>query len=231
MELQKGTGIATAKPDRPYTLRELAEGFKEIEKQIIDNGGEVSDDLFELHMVAQNLLAGKFDRVIRFKEALNSHIVACKTQIAANEDLIGKIDAMVKESVEAQPTQRIDGNAYVGKVAKNPSSVEVINEDEVPPEYKNVKIEIKAKFQMTDRDSYCKYRDFIVGRVVDVKGLTPEEIARVDDCIEITVDKKKIAAHCKAPGATVAGTKITQSTRIDVKAGKAKPAMLTEANA
>jgi len=228
MEVQEGTVVPATKPERAYTLRDLAEGFKEIEKQIIDNGGEVSDDLYELHNVAQNLLAGKFDRVIRFKSALESHIKDCQMQIVNNKAMIEKIDEMVEESVKSQATQRIDGKAYVGKVAKNPPSVEVLNEDEVPPEYKNVKIEIKDKFAMTDVAKYTSYRNFIVGRIVGADGMTPEEIAKVDDCVEITVDKKKIASHSKT--ATIPGIKITQSTRVDVKAGKAKPALLEEAN-
>jgi len=231
MQVQEGTGsVATAtKPERNYTLKELAEGFKEIEAAIIDNGGEVSDDLYELHQVAQNLLAGKFDRVIRFKSALEVHIAACKTQIQNNTNLIERIDQMVEESVRSQKDQRIEGTAYVGKVVKNTPSVIVLNEEEVPGEYKNVKVEASAKFPMADVAEYIKWRNFIVGRVVGPDGMTPDEKALVDDHFEITVDKKKVARDAKTK--EIPGIRMEQGSRIDIKAGKAKPKMLGESNA
>lgn len=211
---------------RSFALTELANNFNEIKAQMEQGGGEIGDDLIELHEIAKSLLSGKLDAVGKAKDALVAHTQACEMQIEYNNKMISQIDKMVKEAVEATPEKKINGMVYSAKETNNPPSVMILNEEEIPLEYKNFTVTISEKFQASNIAALAKYRDFILQRTVTTEApMTDVEQEYLSKYIDLSVDKKKISADLKE-SKTISGASLNRTTRIDFKAGKVKNKLL-----
>jgi len=211
---------------RSFTLTELANNFNEIKTQMEQGGGEIGYDLTELHEIAKSLLSGKLDAVGKAKEALLAHTQACEMQIEYNNKLVAQIDKMVEEAVKATPEKKINGMVYCAKEVNNPPSVQILNEEEIPLEYKNFTVSISEKFQASNVAALSKYRDFILQRSVTAESpMTEDEQIFLSKYIDLTVDKKKISADLKE-SKTIAGVYLNKTTRVDFKPGKVKNKLL-----
>lgn len=217
---------SVTKTERSFTLTDLAQNFEQVKMQLKEGGGEIGEDLLEMHDIAKSLLSGKLDAVGKAKEALEAHNRACEMQIEYNNKVLSAIDKMVKEAVELTPDKKINGMVYSAKEVNNPPSVQILNEEEIPLEYKNFTINISEKFHASDIAAFSKYRDFILQRRVNEDSpMTEEEQNKLSHYIELSIDKKKISSVLKE-NKTVSGAGLNRTTRIDFKAGKVKNKLL-----
>lgn len=221
MQVSKTTNVVTK---RNFTLKELVEGVDSLKSQIEE--GSVSEDVYDLHLVAKNLLSGMVDKVGRYRDGILAHKEACEKQIEHLDWILSQIDKVVNEAVNLSDEKKLVGSVYSAKEKKNPPSVIISNEGEIPLEYKNITVELKDKFSTSDISKYNMYRDFVLQRQITTESpMTNEEQQKLSEYVSVSVDKKSISKDLKA-NKTIPGAFLKQDTRVVFEAGKSNQMVL-----
>lgn len=216
---------------RSMSLHQLVNTRKEIEFRVEQAGGELTPELEEVYDLANDLLAGKIDRVAIFvKEVIPAHIEACKLQIQKLQALEARTKELTIDAIKSlgEGVKQIEGLAYRARVQANPPSIVIDNEDVIPEMFKRGVCTIKAKF-----DPSGPARKFWEGICNDLSkkcgtaatGECSWEIeTEPDNAIlrEAMLDKKDEDGEVVEKGSLVDGAHVEKGVHVRFEAGKAK---------
>jgi len=117
--------------------------------QIMENEEITEEDKAKLQEELGMLLAKKSENIIGYTrneeltiEALKQEEDRLKAIRKQKEDRLAKFKDYVKDCMESHDIKKVDTNLGSLTIAKNPISVEVIDETKVPEEYKKVEMKV-----------------------------------------------------------------------------------------
>ena len=132
------------------SLYKIANSFAELMSKAED--GELTEE--EYNKIGEELaleLQAKSSNVIGYYQNESALIEAIDNQIKRLQDLkkvkqnnIDRFKKYVKENMERLEIQKIETELGTLSIAKSPISVEIINEDEIPNEFKQEVVTIKV---------------------------------------------------------------------------------------
>ena len=131
-------------------LYEITNSFVELMSKAEE--GELTEE--EYNKIGEELavqLQAKSSNIIGYYQNENALIEAIDTQIKRLQDLkkvkqnsIDRFKKYVKENMERLEIQKIETELGTISIAKSPISVEIVNEDEIPEEFKDTITTVKT---------------------------------------------------------------------------------------
>ena len=131
-------------------LYEITNSFVELMSKAEE--GELTEE--EYNKIGEELavqLQAKSSNIIGYYQNENALIEAIDTQIKRLQDLkkvkqnsIDRFKKYVKENMERLEIQKIETELGTLSIAKSPISVEIVNEDEIPEEFKDTITTVKT---------------------------------------------------------------------------------------
>jgi len=147
-------------------LYEITNGLARTIDIIMENGGEVTDETERLLDEGQASLKAKGIGIVHYYLNLDGDVDTIDKEMARLQMLKkGKVarsdwaKGYLKDNMERTRTTKIEAPTFTLTIAKNPPSVEVYNEEEIPEEY----VEIRST---TYVDKKTILRDLKAGKEV-----------------------------------------------------------------
>ncbi len=123
----------------------------------------------ELGVILVQELTQKSTAIIGFlrntevaEEAYDAEIDRLQKKKKANADKVSRFKEYVKENMQALGLEKIETPIGIIRVQKNPISVEILDEEQVPDEYKKVKTTISVDKKMIT-DNFKETGEIIPG--------------------------------------------------------------------
>lgn len=219
---------------KKYSLQELVQYKKDLETQV--DGGESTEEVQELAVLAEALLKGKVDQAARFKAGLEAHIDAAKKNLQSLQEMLSYTEDLMEEAVLSTPEKRLEGVTYTMRMQNN-SRAAVIIEDESKLPVKFYKAEFAVEFE-NDLDSVLFYAGVLLKRVVSANQLpetapfldrldvSPEEKGVLEDHFSFSLSRKDLEAALKT--GEVPGARLERGQHLRVEAGKSKSRLLKQ---
>lgn len=208
---------------RSFSLKELADNYVEIKRQVDASGSAISDELDNMHEIAKSLLANRLDDVWLMKQQLESHNEALRSQLEFNNKMIEDIDYFTGVVVGSTDDKKIQGLSVSARMQKNgKGSVNILDESKVGDEYKTYSVSITDKFPATDKGKLIYYQSLILERMVnESEKMTAEESAKLDKHISKSVSKSILESDLKE-GKKIDGAEYVVGHHLRWQVGKVK---------
>ena len=189
------------------SLYDIAGGYRDLAYRLMDGEELTEEELACMHMEIDAMLAKKSTGIIAYDREIANYIAAAENEIKRITDIKKRAEreqerhrAYVKSAMEYGGITEVTTDIGRLKIKKNPTSISVVEELEVPDEWMNAKLE--AKGCLSDITALAKF----------LNG------SDVTYTVERSVDKKGIAAHLRESGEIVSGCVAnTENTRLEIK--------------
>lgn len=127
-------------------LYELIDELKAIEDKIIEGGGEVTEELEQALEASSLAVKDKTTGIMSWVRNLDADVTAVDAEIkrlsaikTVKKNLQTRLKGFIKMCMEGADLTKIDTPLGTLAIAKNPPSVEVVDEDKVPAPYVVIK--------------------------------------------------------------------------------------------
>lgn len=219
---------------KKYSLQELVQYKNDLETQV--DGGESTEEIQELAVLAEALLKGKVDQAARFKAGLEAHIDAAKKNLQSLQEMLTRTEELMEEAVLSTPEKRLEGVTYTMRMQNN-SRASVLVEDEAKIPLKFYRAEFSVEFE-NDLDSVLFYAGVLLKRVVTANDLpetapfldrlavNPEEKEMLENHFAFSLNRKDLEAALKL--GEVPGVRLERGQHLRVEAGKSKARLLKQ---
>ncbi len=144
--------LVTAQPKLEWTLHQILEcvdAYIDTIEMIEDESDKVQAEA-ELSVYLE-ALARKVDSTVEFMDFLESRRETRKAQVVRLEKankrdqaIIDRIEGSIQRVIETSGRDRVEGSLYTLRLRKCPPSVDVLDMELVPEEYRKYKVEVSA---------------------------------------------------------------------------------------
>lgn len=212
---------------RDFSLQELIEYKKTLEKEVVEKGEEVPEEIVQLADVANQLLAGRIDQAARFRAGLQAGIESAKSQVAYLQDMLDKTEALMKEAVVLSGKTRLDGTTYSLKIQNNSRASTIIEDvTKIPDSMKTMILSMSDKY---DVEKHLLWACIVLNKeVTSLDQLTEEEHLTVAKHITVNISKTLVESALKKDPNSIPGARLERGTHLRIESGKVKPKQLEE---
>lgn len=223
------------------SLMDVVEHKADVEKMIADNDGEIGGVMETIYENAIALHDGKIDKVAYVLDVqIPGHIEwvksAAKKQIEQLEYADARLRGYVLDCINANEGKPLQGEMSALAAQNNPQTIELVDIEQVPNEFKKTKVSISVEFEATNEGARAYWIKFIE----DFKKIPQDAYGYFRGDIEDSVKKAEARKLMVPPKPkrkadpiiepkNIPGFKLAALVwRVVVKAGKAKPKTIKE---
>lgn len=127
------------------TLYNISQQFLDLEKTLLECGGEINDDKELILEEISGLLQSKVDGCVGFVKKQSDIIIAIEKRIeelqelkTSREKVIGKFSDYVLGCMDIMKKEKLEGEFSKISIRKPPKIVEIVNEDDLPIDCLNI---------------------------------------------------------------------------------------------